>query len=331
MIIKSMSRKTQSFGQLIAYMNDIEKSEQRYNIYQNLYGRKADDIEEEFQTNAEHVDQRRNGVYLYHEILSISRAEKLETQTQKEILRDIAYEYAQKRAEHCLVFGTLHDDHAEHLHYHFLISSNALEESKKMRLTKAQFDQLKKGMEAKILESYPELEQKVVINRQADEKLSNKGYERKRRTGNTPQRDHVKDKLHDIFSTSRSKQDFFSRMIHENFEMYVRGNTMGVTDHSSGRKHRLKTLGLSEDFKKLSNRIGLDGTAESENRKNTKSKRDAPNNDKATEQKPKSKTSESTPEDTASKNRAEMKKWRETQKPQHQTDSKPEHKGGKTR
>ncbi len=168
-----MSRKEPSFGQLVAYMQDIDKSETQYNIYQNIYGRKLEDIEAEFQENARLIRKRKNGVYLYHEILSISKNHQLDDKIQKEILREIAYEYAQKRAPNNLVFATLHDDHEEHLHYHFCISANALGDSKKTRMSKKQFDTFKKGMESRALEKYPELAQKVVINKQASEKLSN--------------------------------------------------------------------------------------------------------------------------------------------------------------
>ncbi len=159
MIIKSMSRKVPSFGQLIDYMSDIDKADEKYNIYQNLYSRKNEDVEQEFKQNARTMFKRKNGVYLYHEILSITKTQNLEDKVQKEILRSVAYEYASKRAEHNLVFATLHDDHDEHLHYHFIISSNALGESKKTRMSKAQFDKFKKNLESRTLKKYPELEQ----------------------------------------------------------------------------------------------------------------------------------------------------------------------------
>lgn len=267
MIIKSMSRKEPSFGQLINYMQDIEKSEYQYNVYQNLFSRKAEDLEAEFQQNARHIPKRKNGVYLYHEILSIKVEDKLERKEQKAILRDIAHEYARHRASQNLVFGTLHDDHEEHLHYHLLISSNAAGQSKKTRLSKAQFSTFKKEMEKMVLERYPELQQEVVMNRQAGEKLSNKGAERKRRTGETPQRDTVKTKLNEIFASTSSKHEFFEAIAKEGFEVYIRGNTIGIRDIQNNRNHRLKTLGLLDAFNSLSERIELNqaNTTKSEN------------------------------------------------------------------
>lgn len=275
MIIKSMSRKEPSFGQLINYMGDIEKSDEQYNVYQNLFSRKHDDLEAEFQQNASHIPKRKNGVYMYHEILSIQVGDKIERKAQKGILRDIAQEYVRARAARNLAFGTLHDDHDEHLHYHLLISSNAAGESKKTRLSKAEFDRFKKSMEKLVLDNYPELDQKVVINREAGEKLSQSGAERKRRTGETPKRDEKKAKLESIFENASDKQDLFEKLSAAGMEFYARGKTLGVKDLESGRKHRLKTLGLLDSFEKLSDRVELAESAK-EKTGNKQSKTQSP-------------------------------------------------------
>jgi hypothetical protein len=264
MIIKSMARKEPSFGQLIEYMLDIDKADQHYSVHQNLFSRNAEEIEQAFLDNAALMRKRKNGNYLYHEILSITKAEKLEAKEQKRILRDVAYEYARHRASENLVFGTLHDDHDNHLHYHLVISANALGEAKKTRLSKRQFDQLKKGMEQRVLETYPELEQALVINQEAGEKLSRKGAERKRRTGKVPERDALKAKLQAIFDECDTKEDFFAAFNKANLEFYVRGKTLGVKDLATDRNHRLKTLGMLDNFQALSDRIELDEAVNAE-------------------------------------------------------------------
>lgn len=261
-----MARKEPSFGQLINYMSDIDKSQHQYNIYQNIFSRSAEDLESEFLKNAEFIQRRKNGNYMYHEILSITKAQNLDEKVQKQTLRDIAYEYAKRRASNNLVFGALHDDHDSHLHYHLIISANACGESKKTRLSKTEFDKLKKEIESQVLTHHPELEQKIVINKQAGEKLSRKGAERKRRTGKTPERDSVKQKLEDIFANCKSKEEFFSALNNAGLEFYARGNTLGVKDLATERKHRLKTLGLLATFNNLSERIKLDENTKTESK-----------------------------------------------------------------
>ena len=65
MIIKSMSRKTANFGQLVSYMED-GRQDKKYTLKNNLYSQKTNDIKKEFENNASYIKQRKNGVYMYH-------------------------------------------------------------------------------------------------------------------------------------------------------------------------------------------------------------------------------------------------------------------------
>lgn len=257
-----MSRKEPSFGQLAEYMSDIDKSDTQYNVYQNLYARSIEELKSEFMHNARYMSKRQNGNYMYHEILSVTKSTHLDETKQKQMLRDIAYQYAQKRAKHNLVFGTLHDDHEHHLHYHFMISANALGASRRTRLSKSTFSHCKKDMEVFVLTQYPQLEQQVVMGKKAKEKLSHKGSEQKRRTGATPQRDILKERLQTIFEQSQTKQQFFDALNKAQLSFYIRGKTIGVTDQQHNRNYRLKTLGLLEDFHAASERIQLNASGQ---------------------------------------------------------------------
>jgi hypothetical protein len=251
MIIKSMSRKQASFGQLVDYMED-GRQDIKYTIKHNLYSNKSDEIKKEFESNASFLNKRKNGVYMYHEVVSITKSKQLNDEEQKELLRKIGLQYIEKRANNNLVYGVLHTDKEDNFHYHFLISSNESEESKKHRLSKYDFDKIKKDLENLVLEKYPELEQKKIINKKATEKLSKKGAELKRRTGKNNQRDSVKNRLKTVFNLSQNKQSFFENIKKEKMEIYVRGDSIGIIDLITGRKHRLKTLGMLDDFNKIS-------------------------------------------------------------------------------
>ncbi|ODS22867.1 hypothetical protein AB835_11745 [Candidatus Endobugula sertula] len=104
----------------------------------------------------------------------------------------------------------------------------------------------------------------MVIGKEAGEKLSNKGAEQKRRTGKTPERDQLKAKLQDIFSQCDTKEAFFAALNKAGLAFYVRGKTMGVKDLVTECNHRLKTLGLLENFQSLSECIELDEAATAE-------------------------------------------------------------------
>lgn len=257
MIIKSMSRKTPTFDQLVNYMNS-HSAGPAFDIFHNSYPVNDDSLIRDFEQNAAFVPRRKNGVYLYHEILSVTTTPEISLEKQKEKLKEIAEEYIQRRSPRNMVFGALHDDATTNLHYHFVISSNELGKPKKTRLSKQKFDGLKKDFEQWVISQYPELNQEISINKGREIHLTNKGAELKRRTGKTPQRDVVKERLSTLFDISRSKQELFAFLEAENLELYVRGKTIGFKDIGSGRKYRVKTLGLNAEFRAMSERLDLE-------------------------------------------------------------------------
>jgi hypothetical protein len=256
MIIKSMSRKKATFSQLIDYIQRGASSEQ-HTCYHNTTERHAEGLKREFEANARHVRTRKNGVYLYHEIISLKRQTHLSLEEQKEKLASITRSYLQARAPHQLAFGMIHDDHTEHLHFHLVISSNKIESTERVRLSKEQFSEIQTHLERHVLTTYPELEQQAVFYgnltpeqkeaKQSKARLSNQGAELKRRTGKTPERDQVKATLEAIFSTSTTPQAFTESMNDAGFTFYQRGKHAGITDRD-GKKYRFATLGLAEQW-----------------------------------------------------------------------------------
>lgn len=89
MIIKSMSRKEPSFAQLTAYMTD-EKSDRDFDLHQHVFSRDPEHIAHEFETNARLLAKRKNGNYLYHEILSLDTRQCGQGREVKEKLRLMA-------------------------------------------------------------------------------------------------------------------------------------------------------------------------------------------------------------------------------------------------
>lgn len=169
MIIKSMSRKEPSFGQLAAYMSD-EKSDRAFDLHHNLFARDPGDIATEFEANAQRLGRRRGGNYLYHEILSIDTRLCGQSRDVREQLRLLALEFVQKRCPRNIVYGALHRDHAEHLHYHLMISANERGGAKRLRLTKAEFDVTKREIERSARTNYPELKQTEILDSSPKEK-----------------------------------------------------------------------------------------------------------------------------------------------------------------
>lgn len=241
MIIKSMSRKVPSFGQLLGYI-DREAGGEAYTLRHNLRGRDHQSIEQEFSRNADLLQQRRGGVFLYHEIISISRAQGLAAELQKARLLEIVQEYIAARCPENLVYGGLHQDKDHSFHFHLMISANRANDPKRLRLDKHQFRDIQVRLEAHVLRTFPELEQKLAIGKRSDRKLKQAEVELERRTGERPQRDPVLSRIREALEASLDHDSLRSALGRENLELYIRGKNLGVIDLETGKKHRLNTL-----------------------------------------------------------------------------------------
>ena len=237
MIIKSMSRKEGSYRQLYDYMrHGANRKDDKYKLSHNCYGRKREDIINEFEDLGKLLTKRKNGVYLYHEIISISRSKTLSEDKQKEILAEIVRKYVQDRAANNLVCGYMHDEKDNNLHFHLMISSNEVGKSKRHSLRKKQFDTIKSDLEKRVLENHPELEQKQLISKKNSYKDDKEAF---------------KDALQSIFSISQSRDQLHQHLKDHNFAYKIRGNTITFINEETKKRHRLKTLGILEDYEKM--------------------------------------------------------------------------------
>lgn len=251
MIPKSLSRKTPSFNQLIAYMHS-DKADERFELYQHCFARGKAALAREFFENSELLGKRKNGNYLYHEILSITIEEGVDRRHAKACLRELALRYVGERCPGNMVYGCLHDDHRDHIHYHLMISANERGDSRRLRLSKGRFDEIKRDLEIHTLEQYPELEQRRIITAEREEKkLSRKAAEVKRKGGKLERQDFVRRGIHEAMVASRSMDEFRELLLGKQLQYYQRGKHHGVSvTHPDGRqeKYRFATLGISEDF-----------------------------------------------------------------------------------
>lgn len=241
MIIKSMSRKVPSFAQLLSYI-EREPGQEEFCIRHNLMARDLEKIRAEFERNGSLLPKRKNGVYLYHEIISITRAKGLSAKQQKDRLYQITQNYIAARCPDNLVFGGLHQDKDHSYHMHLMISANRAGHEKRLRLSKGQFREIQVQLEAHVLENFPELEQALAIGKVSDRRLKKSEVELERRTGKRPKREEVLQRVQNAFDLSQDRDSFFEALGRYDLELYIRGKTLGVIDHESGKKHRLKTL-----------------------------------------------------------------------------------------
>lgn len=243
MIIKSMSRKEPSFGALMDYI-DRELGQEATRIRHNVMGRGRDRIRSEFERNGHLLRQRKNGVYLYHEIISITRAKGLSPQEQHALLHQIVQQYIAARCPDNLCYGGMHQDKDHSYHFHLMISSNRAGEEKRFRLTKAQFREIQVQLEAHVLEHYPQLEQQLAIGKRAERKPSRGAIEHERRTGRPPSRQEtLLGRLRAAYEASGDRDSLEAALAAQGFRHAPRGKVFArVVDEYSSKPHRLKTL-----------------------------------------------------------------------------------------
>lgn len=276
MIIKSLGRKASNkmtggriknpFMNLVRYMTrtgDGEKSQSV--LWHGFYGHEGmsnDEIVATFEENARYLKERKNGNVLYHEILSFSAGYSLQGEALARAVADIGQEYLRYRAPGQMAFGAIHYD-TDHIHLHLMVSANGIGKREPVRLTKAQFAELQKAVEAFTLAKYPELAQTRIYDRdRPKERLKTQAHEQamKSRTGEPSRKERIKSQLHGLFEQSMSMAELEKRLEAEGLSFYQRGKSLGVVERlpdGSERRHRLATLGLAEHYAATQSRFSL--------------------------------------------------------------------------
>lgn len=273
MMIKSKSRKRPSFRQLVTYCEDgMSKGDEQYRYFHNLHPGHAEQIIRDFELNAEHLPERKNGVYLYHEILSFSRARKVSNERHKEILSEAIEEYLSKRAPDCMAYAVIHDEKENNVHAHIVISSNEIDSKKRHRITQRDYKTAKVHTEQYVNEKYPELEQGVIIDSYSKGKTKQSQYQTLKRGGRLTQQDKLHADLQVIFASARSEAELDRALALKGLgKSYRKGNKNSEPrfGKSDSKKHyRLKTLGLDTVYAQLLTTFEPEKSKTEENEKN---------------------------------------------------------------
>jgi len=262
LILKSMARKTATFGQLAGYMD--RKADPRYAFFWNLevpYGASREEVVRSFETNDLLLKARANGNRLYHEILSLKSVEGLPLDRQKAILHDLASKWLAERAPGQLGYARMHVERG-HVHYHIMLSAGDRGRERPVRLARAEFARMQKDLEAYAMQRFPQLglekrygrapAERVRRPRQREEAL-------RRRTGTASERERAAGVLREAFARARDARELGDALTACGFAVRQRGDTVSV-EHG-GRRYRLRTLGLEAEYRRLAERFaaGRDG------------------------------------------------------------------------
>lgn len=257
-----MSRKDSSFGQLVEYLEKgMNDGDERFAHFHNMHPGDREHIVKDFLENAEYL-RRKEGVQMFHEILSFTRSNELSNDQQKAILMESVKEYLSERAPECMAYSVIHDEKEHHLHAHIVISSNPLESEKRHRLSKHDFEKVKRHAEKNVLENYPEMQQELTIDKKGAKRESKGETELKKRGGRTTQKDKTHDTLKAIFSQARSEKELEDALKISGLAMSYRAGNRKSSPRfgkAGSKKHfRLSTLGLDVEYQQLVDNIATE-------------------------------------------------------------------------
>jgi len=249
MIIKSLARKNRTFAQLYDYLH--RKGGEDFTVFRNFTSHITPtraEVLAEFHRNADHLPARRGGNYLYHEILSTKTVAGLSIEHQRQIMLDLAETYLSKRADRLLAYGCLHEERG-HLHFHLMLSANELEQRRRFRLPKKQFATIQRELEAYAIETYPELEERVLYGKaERSRSMTHQEYELRKRTQGLTKKDQLTRELKGIFDSARSQKAFDAALAEAGITLSGMGK---ATVAMRGKlRCRLKTLQLDADYQR---------------------------------------------------------------------------------
>lgn len=258
MIIKSMSRKAPTFGQLMEYISRGSDQQTGTAFVRNLYARSndRDAIVGQFLDNYRFLPERKNGNALYHELVALEPQPHLTGGEIEAALYELADRYCQQRAPHQLAWGRVHHD-TDFPHIHLMISANAVRSDRRVRMDRAYFARVQRDLEKWQKEHLPEIKGQTVYGKQAEKETPRQQIqegELVRRTKSPSRKQQVFEIVRAILDGASSQRQAEHRLQAAGLELYQRGQTWGIRDLASGRRYRLGTLGLQRSFDRLLDR-----------------------------------------------------------------------------
>jgi len=252
MILKSKTWKTKGkkhspqFKRLFSYLE--HEQDESFDIYHNFRSKndRSRAIKEMYHQHS-FKRRRANGISHFHEILSISK--KDESHVTLDMLHTLSQEYIRLRCPNALCYAKAHT-HGKNKHVHFVISSNELGSDKALRLSKAQYQDIKVSLEKFQIERFPELENSIVHSGSSRENSRTKNddveKQTKKRTKKALEKEKVSGLVSKAVSRSKSIDDLSNSLDSMGAEIYFyREKPSGVVYED--KKYRWKTLLIEKD------------------------------------------------------------------------------------
>ena len=251
MIVKTTRWKQKNISYLLNYIdNDKGKTKgdkETFSLFHNICHPNLKDAQEAFKINETYRKKRKNGVVIYHEILSFHQKDNKNLDVN--VLEDIALKYIEIRGNNALCFAKPHLNDAN-IHIHFAFSGTEYKCSKTLRMDNKTFKQNRLAIEQYQMEHYPDLSNSIVYHNSKSKqrnKTKDREYQTKKRTRKTTDKETLTDILKEHSNAAKSFDEFCKILNKEGFELYkYRDKINGI--YLNKRKYRFKTLGFGADF-----------------------------------------------------------------------------------
>lgn len=257
MIVKSLSRKSDSGSQLLNYVfryimkpekgkdiiaqHKVIPQKSKLVIRHNIRARSIKGFCKEFQKNESYrLVKRRDSVKLFHTIIAFSNKDR--EKINDELLKDIANKFITLRGSNNLYCGTSHLN-TNSIHMHIIVSGTQLN-GRSSRMSKQQFRSLKTKLQEYQKEKYPELSNSIVAHDKGTY-LSQEALIKAVIAGRQTNKETLIKNIESVYSNSISKEHFLFKLNEIGYNTYTRNNKFqGIKIGNS--KYRFSRIGISE-------------------------------------------------------------------------------------
>ncbi len=258
MIVKLLSRRNQSYHQLIRYiLRNKEPNMDGHQVFtRNVRSKDIDGMVSEFLQNEEFRRvHRSNHIKMYHEYISLSANETVKIKD--EVIKDLAEKYMELRGTDGMFVGSTHRDR-DHVHVHFISSSLRFKTGEAFRMSKAGLQELKDEFQTYHKEKYPELTESFCNHGSGKRYVKDREFFAKTKQDRAKLKDEVQEKVQSIFKTSKSIEEFLEKLQMEGLHHYERrGVATGLVINDT--KVRFTRLGIDGDaLEVLQQGIGIE-------------------------------------------------------------------------
>lgn len=223
----------------------FDKDGKSFVITHNLKGRKIDGWVEQYKLNETFRKiKRSDSIKLTHEILSWHKEDSENMSLEK--MEEMAREYIRERNPNGIYVAVPHFD-KNHYHIHVCASGVEFRTGKSLRMSKVEFQKLKKDIQDYQIGHFPELSKSIVAHGKKDKtRLTEKEYQYKLRTCRATEKELLAGMLKTCYKAATSKDDFFKKLKECGLKTYDRsGKTTGLVYGS--HKFRFNRLGYTEE------------------------------------------------------------------------------------